>query len=81
MNCDFSNDKNLMCTTQVKMIKRGYVLDFNYKWVKKHIVKSEIMLEYVDWIHVHNSDSCTEVFKKNYPSEYLETCKHFGIEP
>lgn len=81
MNCDFSNDKNLMCTTQVKMIKRGYVLDYDFNWIKKHLIKSEIMLEYVDWLHIHNSGSCIEVFKKNYFEEYLDTCKHFEVEP
>ena len=57
------------------------VLDFNFNWVKKHLIKSEIMLEYVDFIHVHNSGACIEVFKKHYFDEYLETCKHFEVEP
>ncbi len=70
-----------MCTTQVKMIKRGYVLHYGFKWEKKHLIKSDVMLEYVDWIHIHNSGGCIEVFKKSYPKEYLQTCKSFGVEP
>lgn len=80
MKCDYSNEKQLMCTTQVKMIKRGLVLDYDYKWQKKHLIKEEVMLEDVDWIHVHNSGSCIQVFKKNYPQEYSDTCKYFGVE-
>ncbi len=81
MKCDFSNEKNLMCTTQVKMIKRGFVMDYEYNWIKKHLIESEIMLENVDFLHVHNSGNCIQVFKKNYPKEYLETCKAFGVDP
>ncbi len=71
-----------MCTTQTKMIKRGYVLDFNYNWVKKHLIKSsDIMLEYVDFLHIHCVGNCIEVFKKNYPDEYLQMCKYFEVDP
>ena len=78
MNCDFEDtDKNLMCTYQAKMIKKGYVMDFNYQWHKKHLFKGEPMLEDVDWLMLHHGKNCQEVMKK-YDPEYYNKAKQEG---
>ena len=68
--CDFDDHDVFQCTQQAKMIQLGYVMDFDYQWHKKSDIPQdmEIMLDYVDWIHIHNSPKCNKV-KEFYENE------------
>lgn len=84
--CGFTNTHELSCNYQVKKIKKGFILVERcgfYTWVKRHQLgkNEQPMLESIDWIHIHNSDSCSKVFKKEYPNEYKKTCEYFGVIP
>ena len=80
MNCDIGPNE-LSCIVQSRMIKNGYVMDYQYRWHKKDSFKGEIQLESVDWIHMHNSENCSKVYESVDPKGYLKTCKYFGVKP
>ena len=80
MRCDIGTGV-LSCIVQSRMIKNGYVMDYEYHWRKRATFKGEIQLESVDWLHLHNSPKCCKVYETVDPKGYLETCRHFGVKP
>jgi hypothetical protein len=85
LKCDFSDETNWKCTKQSRMLLNGYVLvegSFGLYWKKpsKILPHEEIILDKIpDFIHVHCTGNCIEVFKKFYPEEYKMTCKYYGV--
>jgi len=39
----------------------------------------EIISEGVDWLHMHSSGDCIDIYKKEYPEDYKKTCEYFKV--
>ena len=83
MSCDQFDEYEDTCEYQVKMLKAGMVMvdsDFGYTWIPKSDITNEdeiILDDMPDFIHMHCSGGCVDVYKREYPEDYLKTCKHF----
>lgn len=81
--CDFDDEESLTCIYQYNMFRRGMVMDCDGNWLspkeaKKH-PRPEELQNYVDWIHIHCSETCSKYYKHVEPKEYKKTCKYFGV--
>ena len=77
---DFQTDY-ACCDVQYYMISKGYVLDYDNKWVLKSKIKEEdIQLRDVDYIHMHNSDACLINLKQYHPETYEKVMEHRKIQ-
>jgi len=81
--CDFMEDEELTCIYQKNMFRRGFVMDCEGNWLSSEDAKKyprpEELQNYVDWIHIHCSETCSKYYKHTEPENYKKTCKYYGV--